>query len=56
VYLAKDSRMRPELFREMYHGLDRWLDIRLRLDPKGRMTSDLARRLEIAEPAKEARR
>jgi decaprenylphospho-beta-D-ribofuranose 2-oxidase len=56
VYLAKDGRMRPELFRRMYPGLERWLDIRQRLDPEGRMTSDLARRLGIAEPSKEARR
>jgi decaprenylphospho-beta-D-ribofuranose 2-oxidase len=52
VYLAKDSRLRPEIFREMYgEGLERWLQVRRRLDPEGRMTSDLARRLELAAPA-----
>jgi decaprenylphospho-beta-D-ribofuranose 2-oxidase len=52
VYLAKDSRMRPDVFRRMYGDLDRWLEIRRQIDPEGKMKSDLARRLEIAGPSR----
>jgi decaprenylphospho-beta-D-ribofuranose 2-oxidase len=47
VYLAKDARLRLEAFRAMYPGLGRWQRVRDRLDPHGRMRSDLARRLEL---------
>jgi decaprenylphospho-beta-D-ribofuranose 2-oxidase len=47
IYLAKDSRVRPELFERMYPELDRFRAVRRRLDPDGVFTSDLARRLAL---------
>jgi decaprenylphospho-beta-D-ribofuranose 2-oxidase len=48
VYLAKDARMRPDALRAMYPRLGEWQAVRERLDPRGVMRSDLARRLELA--------
>jgi decaprenylphospho-beta-D-ribofuranose 2-oxidase len=47
VYLAKDSRMRPEMIPLMYPRLDRFAKVRTRVDPKGLLKSDLAVRLQI---------
>ncbi|MEU5398776.1 FAD-binding oxidoreductase [Streptomyces sp. NPDC005963] len=47
VYLAKDSRLRPELLDGMYPRLADFRELRARLDPQGVFTSDLARRLAL---------
>jgi decaprenylphospho-beta-D-ribofuranose 2-oxidase len=47
VYLAKDSRMRPEMLVSMYPRLEEWRAGRERLDPDHAFTSDLARRLGL---------
>lgn len=47
VYLAKDSRLRPELLERMYPRLPEWRAIQAKIDPDARMQSDLARRLRL---------
>ncbi|CAL9559071.1 FAD-binding protein [Streptomyces sp. enrichment culture] len=47
VYLAKDSRLRPELLAAMYPRLDDFRALRAELDPRGVFVSDLARRLAL---------
>src|SRR4028118_69210 len=47
IYLAKDARVRPEVFAGMYPELDRFRAVRARVDPDGVFTSDLARRLDL---------
>jgi len=47
IYLAKDSRVRPELVPRMYPRLDEWRDVKARVDPQRRIMSDLARRLAL---------
>lgn len=47
LYLAKDSRMRPEHVPIMYPRLDEWREVREAMDPDRRLNSDLARRLHL---------
>jgi decaprenylphospho-beta-D-ribofuranose 2-oxidase len=47
VYLAKDSRLRPELVPVMYPDLSRFAELRARVDPAGVLQSDLRRRLNL---------
>ncbi|KQX59050.1 MULTISPECIES: FAD-binding oxidoreductase [unclassified Streptomyces] len=47
VYLAKDSRVRPETLAAMYPRLDAFRALRAELDPRSVFTSDLARRLDL---------
>ncbi|GAC1331626.1 MAG: FAD-binding oxidoreductase [Candidatus Dormibacteria bacterium] len=47
VYLAKDSRMQPDMLARMYPRLDEWRDVQAGLDPLGAMQSDLSRRLQL---------
>jgi decaprenylphospho-beta-D-ribofuranose 2-oxidase len=51
VYLAKDSRLQPELLERMYPQLSDWQRVRARMDPAGTMRSDLARRLALTRAA-----
>ncbi|MFJ8788170.1 FAD-binding protein [Streptomyces sp. NPDC102462] len=47
VYLAKDSRLRPDLLAPMYPRLADFRALRAELDPRGVFVSDLARRLDL---------
>lgn len=48
IYLAKDSRLRPDLVGIQYPRLGEWQKVRDRVDPHGVMCSDLCRRLDLA--------
>ena len=47
VYLAKDSRVPPEVLAEMYPRLPEFRKLRAELDPAGVLASDLSRRLGL---------
>ena len=45
TYLAKDSTLTPASMRRMYPQMDRFSEVLAQVDPRGRMSSDLSRRL-----------
>lgn len=47
VYLAKDAVLAPETFALMYPRMEEFRRIKARLDPEGRLSSSLARRLGL---------
>jgi decaprenylphospho-beta-D-ribofuranose 2-oxidase len=47
VYLAKDARLKPKAFRDMYKRYPKWLAIKQHWDPQNRFSSSLSRRLNL---------
>ena len=47
VYLAKDAHLRADVLAAMYPELDRFNELRARVDPQGSLRSDMARRLGL---------
>ena len=47
IYLAKDARLDPATCALMYPRLGEFLEVKNRVDPDHRLTSDLARRLQL---------
>jgi decaprenylphospho-beta-D-ribofuranose 2-oxidase len=50
VYLAKDSRLRPDVLETMYPRLGEWRAVCAGVDPGGTLGSDLGRRLGVSGP------
>ena len=53
LYLAKDSVASPELIAAMYPRLEEFRTVLRRVDPEGRLSSNLSRRTGIGLPARE---
>ncbi len=51
IYLAKDACLTPERFRAMYPDVSRFQAVLARLDPEGRVQSDMSRRLGLGRGA-----
>ena len=47
LYLAKDSRQTPNMFRKSYPFYEKWRSIKQEMDPDNIFQSDLSRRLRI---------
>ncbi len=54
LYLAKDARVRPGTLRAMYPRIDDVAKLRRRIDPDGLLRSDMAVRLGIVPPLRDA--
>jgi len=51
VYLAKDAVLSAEDFAAMYPGVEKFWEVKRKLDPQGLLSSSLARRLAIVQDA-----
>jgi FAD/FMN-containing dehydrogenase len=49
VYLAKDAALQPETFRAMYPGVEDFLEVKREVDPEGRFSSELGKRVGVCE-------
>ncbi len=49
VYLAKDARLPADTLELMYPSVSRFRELRARVDPRQRLRSDMARRLDLCE-------
>lgn len=47
IYLAKDARLKPKAFRDMYKRYSEWLEVKQHWDPQNRFSSSLSRRLKL---------
>ena len=47
IYLAKDLRQKPEVFKKTYQSFKKWRSIKDEMDPRNLFKSDLSKRLEI---------
>ncbi len=47
VYLAKDAFLSPEGFRRMYPNWEKFLKLKAKIDPKGKFSSSLSRRINL---------
>ena len=47
LYLAKDSRQTPNMFKESYKLFNAWIKIKKDLDPDCKYISDISNRLEF---------
>lgn len=51
IYLAKDTCMKSESFERMYPALERFREVKARLDPHNRFASSQSKRLNIVGPS-----
>jgi decaprenylphospho-beta-D-ribofuranose 2-oxidase len=47
VYLAKDVRLKPDVFRMMYPEFEKWIKVKRSTDPENLFSSALSKRLEL---------
>jgi decaprenylphospho-beta-D-ribofuranose 2-oxidase len=49
IYLGKDSYVEADTFAKMYPTVERWREVKARVDPHGVFTSDLGRRVGLVQ-------